>query len=235
LKIGNEEFSDLDEIHAVFVEPMARYVKDLMNFPKFTRGTKLDLETHVDREMMANPKRIPYILGFSDVPGKFLLIYKTSSKDRTHSDSVIVTHDGFKYRNMIYKDIPHVIQAFKSQISSGASNAGSKPQQPQPVPQVYRGPVPQMAPQSMRPGMGMAPYRYPAPQQPFYGAPQPMVYNQGPIPQMRPGMNAPRPMGQYPPPNMGYGMRPPMGQPPRPLYRPAPYAQQPPHAYQQRR
>lgn len=34
------------------------------------------LDSFVDKEMMANPKRVPYFLGLSDVPGKFLLVYR---------------------------------------------------------------------------------------------------------------------------------------------------------------
>jgi uncharacterized protein (DUF2062 family) len=36
--------------------------------------------------MLANPKRIPYIFGFSEEPGKFLLIYQLGAKQEVQSE-----------------------------------------------------------------------------------------------------------------------------------------------------
>ncbi len=43
LRIGQLVFGDLDEISAMYVEPMARYVRDLRKHAKFVNGTRDEL------------------------------------------------------------------------------------------------------------------------------------------------------------------------------------------------
>jgi hypothetical protein len=81
LHIGNQTFSDLDEINVTFIRPMTQRVRDMMNYQKFAPSSREDLIAQVEREMLANPKRIPYLIGLNrQNPGKFFMVYKLSSK-----------------------------------------------------------------------------------------------------------------------------------------------------------
>jgi hypothetical protein len=219
LRIGDETFSDLDQIYEQYIMPMVGFSKSLINHGKFVRSSKEELEQHLQREIMANPKRIPYILGFSSTPGIFLLMYKTGVKEPVNASGITITPAGYKYKDKTYTDVMMVINAFK-QFVMESSKPKAQPAPSNIIPagmgqQPFRPMMPGMRPMPMN-----MPMRYPIPQQGQYYPPQPnpaYVYQQ-----QRPPTMMPRPgMAPYMP---QYGMPPPMAQQ-RP---PQPYGQMPP-------
>ena len=58
------------------------------------------LDAKADRDMLANPSRIPYYLGFSREAGKFILVYKFSPKEEARHEVLhflsIIEHIAFK-------------------------------------------------------------------------------------------------------------------------------------------
>ena len=240
LKIGDVTFSDLDEIVTFFVDPMAKFVRDALGHVKFRLGAKEELEQYVSREMMANPKRIPYVFGLSrNPPGRLHLIYQLGTNRMAQSEFITITNKGYKFRGMIYNDLTALIAAFKKSPfgnAPGAVPGGQPGQQPS-------------GPGQMRSGMGMpmggppggyghgGPGRHhqPPPQQVPYGMPAPYPQHQRP-PMMPPQGYRPHPQAGYAqhpshPPQPYPGMRPPM--PPQGM--PQPYPQQPPQSYYGRR
>lgn len=69
LWINNEEFEDLDEIIARYVNPMAAHARDLLSFKYYrdTEGLKDKAEEIIKEEKKKNASKIHYVLGASKV------------------------------------------------------------------------------------------------------------------------------------------------------------------------
>lgn len=70
LWIGNEEFEDLDEIIARYVNPMAAHARDLFSFRYYKDtegGLKDKAEEFLKEEKKKNPQKIHYIVSVSKV------------------------------------------------------------------------------------------------------------------------------------------------------------------------
>lgn len=69
LWIGSEEFEDLDEIIARYVNPMAAHARDLLSFKYYrdTEGLKDKAEEVIKEEKKKNASKIHYVLGASKV------------------------------------------------------------------------------------------------------------------------------------------------------------------------
>lgn len=65
LWINNEEFEDLDEIIARYVNPMAAHARDLLSFKYYrdTEGLKDKAEEILKEEKKKNASKIHYVLG----------------------------------------------------------------------------------------------------------------------------------------------------------------------------
>ncbi|KAH9493338.1 Transcription elongation factor SPT6 [Dermatophagoides farinae] len=114
LFIDNESFEDLDEIIARYVQPMAGFARDLINFKYFRdlNGDRHAAEKVLNEEKQKAPSRIPYIVSASkEFPGKFLLSYQPNQK--AFHEFITATPDGFKYRNNMFKSINTLFKWFK--------------------------------------------------------------------------------------------------------------------------
>lgn len=67
LYINNEAYEDLDEIIARYVQPMASYARDLINYKYFkdVAGKREDLDRMLKEEKKKAPARIPYFVSAS--------------------------------------------------------------------------------------------------------------------------------------------------------------------------
>nr|XP_027201261.1 transcription elongation factor SPT6-like [Dermatophagoides pteronyssinus] len=114
LFIDQESFEDLDEIIARYVQPMASFARDLINFKYFRdlNGDRQAAEKVLNEEKQKAPSRIPYIVSASkEFPGKFLLSYQPNQK--AFHELITVTPDGFKYRMNVFKSIFQLFKWFK--------------------------------------------------------------------------------------------------------------------------
>ena len=117
LRIGDQEFEDLDEIVARHVQPMAAYARDIMTYKYYvdTEGGDLLVMERLLREERSKPggaARIPYLFSASaKLPGKFLLSYLP--RENVHHEFVTVTPDGLRYRGHIFVTLPQLVQWFK--------------------------------------------------------------------------------------------------------------------------
>ncbi|XP_051533006.1 transcription elongation factor SPT6 [Myxocyprinus asiaticus] len=115
LWINNEEFEDLDEITARYVQPMAAFARDLLGhkyFHECNGGDRKKMEELLIRTKKEKPTFIPYFISACrDLPGKFLLGYQPRGKPRI--EFVSITPDGFRYRSQIFPTVNGLFRWFK--------------------------------------------------------------------------------------------------------------------------
>ena len=111
----NQEYEDLDEILARYVQPVAANGRELLGhkcYRKADGGNVDSLKKLLREEKAKNPKRIPYFFSASkQLPGKFCLAYQPGSKPRI--EYVTITMDGFRYRNKSLRSVNELIKWFK--------------------------------------------------------------------------------------------------------------------------
>lgn len=115
LWIGNDEFEDLDEIIARYVNPMASHARDLINFKYFITtlgGSRQRADEYLLEEKAKNANKIHYFLQASkEYPGKFLLSYLPRAKPA--HEFVTVTPDGFRFRQQNFDSMNQLLKWFK--------------------------------------------------------------------------------------------------------------------------
>ncbi|XP_061104360.1 transcription elongation factor SPT6 [Conger conger] len=115
LWINNEEFEDLDEITARYVQPMAAFARDLLSHKYFQDchgGDRKKMEEVLVKTKKDKPTFIPYyVSACKDLPGKFLLGYQPRGKPRV--EFVTITPDGFRYRSQIFPTVNGLFRWFK--------------------------------------------------------------------------------------------------------------------------
>uniref|UniRef100_A0A7M4G146 Transcription elongation factor SPT6 n=1 Tax=Crocodylus porosus TaxID=8502 RepID=A0A7M4G146_CROPO len=115
LWINTEEFEDLDEIVARYVQPMASFARDLLNHKYYqdcSGGDRKKLEEMLIKTKKEKPTFIPYFISAcKDLPGKFLLGYQPRGKPRI--EYVTVTPEGFRYRGQIFPTVNGLFRWFK--------------------------------------------------------------------------------------------------------------------------
>uniref|UniRef100_G3QB56 SPT6 homolog, histone chaperone and transcription elongation factor n=1 Tax=Gasterosteus aculeatus aculeatus TaxID=481459 RepID=G3QB56_GASAC len=115
LWINNEEFEDLDEITARYIQPMASFARDLLGHKYFQDGLwgiKEKMEELLVKTKREKPTFIPYFLSAcKEMPGKFILGYQPRGKPRV--EYVTITPDGFRYRSQIFPTVNGLFRWFK--------------------------------------------------------------------------------------------------------------------------
>ncbi|XP_039221449.1 transcription elongation factor SPT6 isoform X1 [Crotalus tigris] len=115
LWINTEEFEDLDEIVARYVQPMASFARDLLShkyYHECNGGDRKRLEELLIKTKKEKPTFIPYfICACKDLPGTFLLGYQPRGTPRI--EYVTVTPEGFRYRNHIFPTVNGLFRWFK--------------------------------------------------------------------------------------------------------------------------
>jgi transcription elongation factor SPT6 len=116
LFIENETYEDLDEIIARYIQPMAAYAREILNYKycfKLQEGTD---ETDLMQETLFQAKMasssLPYRFCPSrKFPGKFLLGYMP--KDRPKIEYLTVTPRGYRFRQLYFRNLASLIKWFK--------------------------------------------------------------------------------------------------------------------------
>lgn len=138
LLIGQDEFEDLDEIIARYINPMAGHARDLYAFRYFRDLGIKDEEYGPGKEReradeiikddkKKNPAKIHYFVSASrEFPGKFMLSYLP----RTHTkhEFITVTPEGFRFRGQVHDNLGSLFRWFKEHFRDpipGTPNASS--------------------------------------------------------------------------------------------------------------
>jgi len=127
LSIADSSYDDLDEIIAMYIEPRAELVKDIMSYRKYKDINEDGAEEEMITEKGSNEKSIPYMLSAShEYPGRFVLTYCTrvGSAKREY---VMVMQEGYKFRSLIFPKIDQLIQWFKKHYKDPIKKSSSKP------------------------------------------------------------------------------------------------------------
>uniref|UniRef100_A0A8C2ZF95 SPT6 homolog, histone chaperone and transcription elongation factor n=1 Tax=Cyclopterus lumpus TaxID=8103 RepID=A0A8C2ZF95_CYCLU len=115
LWINTDEFEDLDEITARYIQPMASFARDLLGHKYFQDGLwgkKEKMEELLVKTKREKPTFIPYFLSAcKDMPGKFILGYQPRGKPRV--EYVTITPDGFRYRSQVFPTVNGLFRWFK--------------------------------------------------------------------------------------------------------------------------
>ncbi|VDI00276.1 transcription elongation factor SPT6 [Mytilus galloprovincialis] len=142
LWIGGEEFEDLDEILARFIQPMAAYARDILNFKYYRmaeNGKRELLDKVLHEEKKKAPSKIPYFCSLSkQYPGKFLVSYMPRTKPR--HEYATLSSEGIRYRNQMFHSLNSMMRWFKEH---------------------FRDPIPG-TPASRTPGMASSTYATPS-------------------------------------------------------------------------
>lgn len=110
---GTQEYEDLDEIKARYIDPMAAFVRDVTRH-KYYRATKDrgELERQLAAEKSRQPNRIPYFMSPSDeYPGRFRLAYQP--KERALIEWIAITPHGYRYRDQVFPTMAEFLTYFK--------------------------------------------------------------------------------------------------------------------------
>lgn len=116
LFIDNEAYEDLDEILARYIQPMASFAKELLNYkycltlPDGVNEDKfLEEKIYIEKSISTC---FPYRFCPSrKMPGKFLLGYMPKTKARI--EYLTVTPKGYRFRKLYFKNLASLIKWFK--------------------------------------------------------------------------------------------------------------------------
>ncbi|CAI0381319.1 unnamed protein product [Linum tenue] len=123
LKIGEDTFEDLDEVIDRYVDPLVVHLKSMLNYRKFRRGTKAEVDELLKIEKSEYPMRIVYSFGIShEHPGTFILTYIRSTNP--HHEYVGLYPKGFKFRKRMFEDIDRLIAYFQRHIDDQLHESG---------------------------------------------------------------------------------------------------------------
>ncbi|XP_057817210.1 transcription elongation factor SPT6-like isoform X2 [Cryptomeria japonica] len=116
LSIGEETFEDLDEVIDRYVDPLISNLKAILDYRKFRRGTKAEVDDALRKEKYENPTRIPYYISVShEHPGAFLLSYIRSTNP--HHEYFGLYPKGFKFRKRMFDNLDKLVSYFQKHIN----------------------------------------------------------------------------------------------------------------------
>uniref|UniRef100_A0A0N4ZX03 SH2 domain-containing protein n=1 Tax=Parastrongyloides trichosuri TaxID=131310 RepID=A0A0N4ZX03_PARTI len=125
LKIENEEYEDLEEILARYIQPMARFVRFVMEHKCFREGIFAEednrLQQQLSKEKINNANRIPYFfIPSQKYPGKFAIAYQPRLKMLKEYFSV--KPNGYRFRQQIFPTLDVMMSWFKSNFNKPPPN-----------------------------------------------------------------------------------------------------------------
>ncbi|KAK0416608.1 hypothetical protein QR680_012588 [Steinernema hermaphroditum] len=119
LLIAGENFEDLDEILARYVQPMANYAQEIISH-KYAVDLKAEqreaIERRLSEEKRQTPKRIPYVFCPSvELPGKFVISYLP--RVRPKHEYMTVTPEGIRFRGRTFQTLDNLLGWFKNNFA----------------------------------------------------------------------------------------------------------------------
>ncbi|XP_055333559.1 transcription elongation factor SPT6-like [Paramacrobiotus metropolitanus] len=123
LVIGDETFDDLDEILARYVQPMAVFVKEIMDHkyyvdshfgqPTTHAAQRTVIDAWLREEKSRNPARIPFCFSaFASLPRRFFLCHLP--RQNVREEFVTVTPAGYIYRRQPLSSMLKLLAYFKN-------------------------------------------------------------------------------------------------------------------------
>lgn len=98
-----------------YIDPLVVKLKTMLNYRKFKKGTKVEVDELLRIEKSEFPMRIVYCFGISyEHPGTFILSYIRSSNP--HHEYVGLYPNGFRFRRKVFEDIDRLVVHFQRHI-----------------------------------------------------------------------------------------------------------------------
>ena len=98
-----------------YVDPLVVHLKAMLNYRKFKKGTKAEVDELLKIEKTESPMRIVYSFGIShEHPGTFILSYIRSTNP--HHEYIGLYPKGFKFRKRMFEDIDRLVAYFQRHI-----------------------------------------------------------------------------------------------------------------------
>jgi len=98
-----------------YVDPLVAYLKTMLNYRKFRKGTKSEVDELLRMEKAEYPTRIVYSFGIShEHPGTFILTYIRSTNP--HHEYIGLYPKGFRFRKKMFEDIDRLVAYFQRHI-----------------------------------------------------------------------------------------------------------------------
>ncbi|CAN0922993.1 Transcription elongation factor SPT6 homolog [Linum grandiflorum] len=123
LKIGKDTYEDLDEVMDRYVDPLAERLKSMLNYRKFQKGTKAQVDELLKIQKAMHPQMIVYCFGIShEYPGTFILTYIMNTNP--HHEYVGMYPKGFMFRKLMFTDIDKLVNYFKNHMDDHRQGFG---------------------------------------------------------------------------------------------------------------
>lgn len=98
-----------------YIDPLASHLKLMLNYRKFRRGNKKEVDELLRIEKSECPKRIVYSFGICDeYPGTFILTYIRNTNP--HHEYIGLYPKGFKFRKKMFEDLDRLVAYFQKHI-----------------------------------------------------------------------------------------------------------------------
>ncbi|KAL9240041.1 hypothetical protein vseg_014304 [Gypsophila vaccaria] len=116
LKIDDDTFEDLDEVMDRYIDPLVGHLKAMLNYRKFRKGTKAEVDDILRIEKHDAPNRIAYCFGIShEHPGTFIITCIQNTNP--HHELVGLYPKGFKFRKRMFNNIDRLVEYFQKHIN----------------------------------------------------------------------------------------------------------------------
>ncbi|KAJ3413177.1 Transcription elongation factor spt6 [Chytridiales sp. JEL 0842] len=112
LTIDGKNYDDLDEIIAMYIEPIAQNFNDAMSHSKFRRMPRSDMYRWIENQCTSQKRSVYGIIICQEKPGTLYLVYQHPG-NRVKHEYMTVTPDGFGFRGTVFKKLDQAFDAFK--------------------------------------------------------------------------------------------------------------------------
>ncbi|KAG8365915.1 hypothetical protein BUALT_Bualt17G0021600 [Buddleja alternifolia] len=107
-----------------YVDPLVAYLKEMLNYRKFRKGTRTEVDELLKNETDENPMRIVYCFGIChEHPVTFILTYIRGSNP--HHEYIGLSPKGFNFRNEMFKKTDHLVAYFQKYIDNDPYESAS--------------------------------------------------------------------------------------------------------------
>jgi transcription elongation factor SPT6 len=112
LQVQGEDFEDLDEVIARYVNPVTARMAELTEHHRFSPGTEAEVEQLVREDKQKTPDAIVYRLGLDEKhPGFFKIIFMPA--DKIYHQAISVRSASYRLRRRDFLSLPDLLQWFK--------------------------------------------------------------------------------------------------------------------------
>ncbi|CAM0913303.1 unnamed protein product [Alopecurus aequalis] len=123
LTIDGENFEDLDEVVARYVDPLVDHLQSMLSYRKFRKGLKSEVDDMLRAEKAEKPLIIVYSFGIShEHPGTFILSYIRGTNP--HHEYVGLYPKGFRFRKREFDSVDRLVAYFQKHIDRPPPDAG---------------------------------------------------------------------------------------------------------------